>query len=342
MSRSIAVCRLAAVAFVFGLLAASPMASAQTAGSKAVNPTAESVKEEQLLKELQRVQGRVSIPDQRSNVLIQPAGRDWRQFRQNTLPLIGAVAIVGAAALLLLFLAVRGRVRIAQGFSGQTIERFNATERFAHWLTASSFVVLALTGLNVTFGRDYLLPVVGAETFTLLSQWAKYLHNYMSFAFVLGLVMIFLLWVIHNVPTGRGVRWIAEGGGIVGDKHPPAGRFNAGQKLVFWTVVLGGAALAITGYMLMFPFYSLPSSTLTAYNTSIDAIQTAQVIHGIVGLVMIAVILGHIYIGTVGMQGAFSSMGSGQVDVNWARQHHSIWAEKELGRQGSGSTMPAE
>jgi formate dehydrogenase subunit gamma len=340
MSRLIEVGRAAALATAMVLFAAAPPASAQAPAPKLVNPTAESVKEEQLLKEMQRVQGRITIPDKREAVLIQPAGRDWREYRQYTLPRIGAIAIIGMAALLVLFLLVRGRVRVENGLSGRTIERFGATERFAHWLTATSFVVLGLTGLNVTFGRDYLLPFVGADTFTFISQWAKYLHNYMSFAFLLGLVMIFLQWVIYNLPSARDFTWIAEGGGIIGSKHPPAAKFNAGQKLVFWITVLGGFALAITGYMLMFPFYSLPSSTLTEYNTSIDAIQTAQVIHALVGLIMIAVILAHIYIGTIGMQGAFSSMGTGQVDVNWARQHHSVWAEKAIG--GEGGAMPAE
>lgn len=342
MSRMIEVGRAAALAIVIALCFAALPASAQAPGSKLVNPTAESVKEEQLLKELQRIEGRITIPDKRERVLIQPAGQSWREFRQTTLPRTGAIAILGMTGLLLLFLLVRGRIRVENGLSGQTIERFNGTERFAHWLTATSFVVLAITGLNVTFGRDYLLPLIGAETFTFLSQWAKYLHNYMSFAFLLGLVMIFVLWVFYNFPSARDLRWIAEGGGIIGSKHPPAAKFNAGQKLVFWITILGGLALAITGYMLMFPFYSLPSTTLTELNTSIDAIQTAQVIHGLVGLIMIAIILAHIYIGTIGMKGAFWSMGTGQVDVNWARQHHSVWAEKVVGKQGAGGAMPAE
>jgi formate dehydrogenase subunit gamma len=342
MSGLIEVCRVSAVAVVLCLIAAVLPAAAQMPGSKLVNPTAESVKEEQLLKELQRIQGRGTIPDTKSYVIEQPAGRDWREFRQYTLPRIGLIANIGMVALLALFLLVRGRVRVENGFSGRTIERFNAVERFGHWLTATSFVVLALTGLNVTFGRSYLLPVVGPESFTLLSQWAKYLHNYMSFAFVLGLILLFVLWVIYNLPTPRDITWIAEGGGMVGHKHPPAGRFNAGQKILFWIVTLGGFALAVTGYILMFPFYNLPPSALSDLNTTVGALQMAQILHGLIGLVMIAIIIAHIYIGTIGMQGAFSSMGSGQVDVNWVRQHHSVWADKVLGKEGAGSAMPAE
>ncbi|HXF55275.1 MAG TPA: formate dehydrogenase subunit gamma [Hyphomicrobiaceae bacterium] len=342
MSRLIELARALALAIPIALFAGAAPVSAQTPVPKQVNPTAESVKEDQLLKELQRIEGRITIPDKREAVLIQPAGRDWREWRQSTLPRIGTIAIIGMLALLILFLIVRGRVRLENGFSGRTVQRFTAVERFGHWLTATSFIVLGLTGLNVTFGRDYLLPVVGAETFTFLSQWAKYLHNYMSFAFVLGLVIIFFAWVIYNLPTARDFRWIAEGGGIIGNKHPPAAKFNAGQKLVFWVTILGGLTLTITGYMLMFPFYSLPSTTLTEINTSIAAIQNAQVIHAVVGLIMIAIILAHIYIGTIGMEGAFSSMSTGEVDENWARQHHSVWAERVASPEGGGRTVPAE
>jgi formate dehydrogenase subunit gamma len=156
----------------------------------------------------------------------------------------------------------------------------------------------------------------------------------LSFPFTLGVVLIFLLWIVWNVPTATDVKWIAEGGGIVGDKHPPARRFNAGQKMIYWVVVLGGAAVAITGYVLMFPFYA----------TDIAGMQTAQMVHGIVAMLFIAVMLGHIYIGTIGMQGAFEAMGKGEVDVNWARQHHSLWLEKQVekGNVQRGAAAPAE
>jgi hypothetical protein len=123
-----------------------------------------------------------------------------------------------------------------------------------------------------------------------------------------------------NFPTGVDARWIREGGGIVGRNHPPARRFNAGQKVIYWVVVLGGGTAAVTGYLLMFPFYA----------TDIGGMQTAQMVHAIVGVVFIAIMLAHIYIGTIGMQGAFEAMGKGDVDVNWARQHHSLWLDREV------------
>lgn len=308
--------------------------SASAQQPTAVNPTADSVKEQQLLKELNKIQGRSSLVDGRSGTLEQPAGRDWRQFQQGTLRWIGATAILGMLVVLVLFYLIRGMVRIESGRSGYTLVRFNAFERFVHWMTASCFIVLALSGLNITFGKELLIPLMGPQAFASFSQWAKYAHNYLSFPFTLGVVLMFLMWVAWNFPSGVDLRWIREGGGIVGDKHPPARRFNAGQKAIYWVVVLGGAAAAITGYLLMFPFYA----------TDISGMQTAQMVHGIVGVMFIAIMLAHIYIGTIGMQGAFEAMGKGEVDVNWARQHHSLWLEKEVrkGRVAGGNVAPAE
>ena len=245
---------------------------------------------------------------------------------------------------LVLFYLIRGMVRIESGRSGYSLVRFNAFERFVHWMTASCFIVLALSGLNITFGKELLIPLIGPQAFATFSQWAKYAHNYLSFPFTLGVVMMFLMWVAWNFPSGADLRWIREGGGIVGSKHPPATRFNAGQKAIYWVVVLGGGAAAVTGYLLMFPFYAADIGGVQLGATDIASMQLAQVVHGVVGVLFIAIMLAHIYIGTIGMQGAFEAMGKGEVDVNWARQHHSLWLEKqaEKGRVPGGSVAPAE
>ena len=323
---------IAALLFCLGAAFLTP-ANAQQQPTQ-VNPTAQSVKERELLKELQKIQGRSSLPDARARVLEQPAGRDWRQFHQVTLRWIAAVAILGMLSVLIVFYLIRGMVRIEHGRSGRTIVRFNAFERFVHWMTATCFIILAISGLNITFGRELLTPVFGPEMFAAWSQWAKYAHNYLSFPFTLGVVLMFLMWLAWNFPSRVDAQWIKEGGGIVGSKHPPARRFNAGQKAIYWVVVLGGAAAAITGYLLMFPFYA----------TDVSGMQTAQMVHGIVGVLFIAIMLAHIYIGTIGMQGAFEAMGSGQVDENWARQHHSLWLENQAkkGRAGGDRVAPAE
>jgi formate dehydrogenase subunit gamma len=295
-----------------------------------VNPTASAVQEEQLLRQLQQVQGRVTIPDVKSGVLIQPEGRDWRRFHQVTLRWVGAISILGMLLLLVGFYLWRGMIRLQSGFSGRTIVRFNAFERFVHWTTAVCFIVLAITGLNITFGRPLLLPILGLEAFSAWSQWAKYAHDYLSFPFVIGVVLIFLIWLAGNIPNSVDARWLKEGGGILDpSKHPPAYRFNAGQKAIYWIVVIGGAAVAITGYLLMFPFYT----------TGVEGMQLAQAVHGIVAVLFVAVMLAHIYIGTIGMEGAFWAMGTGEVDVNWAREHHRLWLEQEAGRTGPAQTQ---
>jgi formate dehydrogenase subunit gamma len=149
-------------------------------------------------------------------------------------------------------------------------------------------------------------------------------------------VLIFLMWAAWNFPTRLDLAWLKEGGGIVGNKHPPADRFNAGQKMIYWVVVLGGGAVAASGYILLFPFYA----------TDIVGMQLAQIVHGIVAVLFTGVMLAHIYIGTIGMEGAFEAMGSGEVDVNWAKQHHSLWLERESAQgrvpPSEGKMQPAE
>jgi formate dehydrogenase subunit gamma len=321
---------LPALALALGLLAApAPQALAQIGGPVTgvpTNPAPQglSAEELELQKALQggRIGGRISIPDERAAALVQPAGRDWREFHNVTLAWIGGISVLGMLGIVALFYATKGRIRIDAGRSGRTIQRFNIIERTAHWMTASSFVVLALSGLNLTFGRHLLLPLIGPEAFATVSLWGKYAHNYLSFPFTLGIVVMFLVWVKDNIPNRGDVRWMAAGGGLLGSGHPPAGRFNAGQKMVFWITVAGGAAVAVSGYVLIFPFWA----------TDIAGQQLAHVVHGVISVLMIAAMLGHIYIGSLGMEGAFDAMGSGQVDVNWAKEHHSLWVEDELAR----------
>ncbi|MCZ7658089.1 MAG: formate dehydrogenase subunit gamma [Xanthobacteraceae bacterium] len=328
---------LTRVTTIIGLLAFLFLVAAPPASAQSVNPTASSVKEEQLLNALRSgdtISGRVSIPDARSATLIQPEGQGWRAFHEGTLRWIGAIAILGVLAAIVIFYLTRGMVRIEGGRSGRTITRFNGFERFVHWMTATCFIILAISGLNITFGKSLLLPILGPDAFAAWSQWGKYAHNYLSFPFTIGVVLIFLMWIAGNIPNRTDVEWVKRGGGLFGDDHPPAYRFNAGQKFMYWVVVLGGGAVAITGYLLMFPSY-----------TTLGGLQTASIIHGIVSVLFVAAMIAHIYIGTIGMEGAFEAMGSGEVDVNWAKEHHALWLEEENRRvsgQAAPSATPAE
>lgn len=272
------------------------------------------------------VAGRVSIPDAKSAVLIQPQGREWRQTLEGPVKSFGGWLLVLTVVALAAFLAVRGRIKVEHGLSGRTIQRFNGVERFAHWLTAICFIILGISGLNISFGKTLLLPAIGPEAFTAFSAFGKLAHNFLSFPFVFGVFLMAVIWVAHNIPNAVDMEWLRQGGGLLKKGvHPPAGKFNGGQKALFWLVVAGSTALAISGYILMFPFYV----------TDIAGMQLAQLVHAIAGILMVAVILGHIYIGTVGMEGAFDAMGSGQVDTNWAKEHHSLWV-KEVQARGAG------
>ncbi|HZQ13704.1 MAG TPA: formate dehydrogenase subunit gamma [Pseudolabrys sp.] len=333
----------ARIRFVAGALALTFMiamtAPAPAQQPTSVNPNASAVKEQQLLDQLKTIQGLGTIPDKKSYVLEHPAGRDWREFHNVTLHWIGGIAILGAIALAVIFYLWRGSIKLRSGFSGTTILRFNTFERFVHWLTAVSFIILGISGLNITFGRSLLLPWMGAEAFSTWSEWAKYSHNYLSFAFTIGVILMFLMWVGENFPTAADGEWLSEGGGMFDkeDKtHPPAWKFNAGQKILYWLVIFSSVAMMISGFILMFPFYG---------GLSVGGMQLAEVFHGVIAMLFIALILGHIYIGTIGMEGAFDAMSDGNVDLNWAKEHHSLWVEEEMGSgraRARGAMRPAE
>jgi formate dehydrogenase subunit gamma len=253
--------RLIAALVFFGIAAVALPACAQPqtppqAQQQAsdIDPDASAVNEQKLLQELRRIQGSILIPDQKASVLIQPDGRKWDFFHEVLLHWIGAVVILGMIAMLAAAYLIIGRMRISAGRSGTKVRRFSGFERFAHWLTASSFVVLGLTGLNITFGKLLLRPVIGPDAFSDWAQIAKYVHNYASFAFVVGLALIVAMWMKDNIPRKIDIVWLKEGGGFIPSKHPTAGRFNAGEKLVFWFALGAGGAVAVSGYLLMFPF----------------------------------------------------------------------------------------
>lgn len=290
------------------------------------------------------VAGQVTIPDKKAGQLVQSDGDNWRAFKNGPLSVYGAWSLAGIVILLAIFFLLRGRIKVDHGLDpeGRTIERFNALERAVHWLTATSFIVLALTGLNVLYGRYFLKPIIGPEAFGSLTYYGKLAHNYVAFAFMLGIVMMFFLWVRYNIPHVRDIKWLAVGGGLFSKGlHPEAGRFNAGQKLIFWSVILGGFSLSLSGVAMMWPFEVQPwAGTFALLNgigfdlptnfTPLQETQLSVLWHSVIALVMIVIVIAHIYIGSVGMQGAFDAVGSGQVDINWAREHHSLWVEEEM------------
>ncbi|HKL05212.1 MAG TPA: formate dehydrogenase subunit gamma [Roseovarius sp.] len=298
---------------------------------------------------------KVSAGGDVAKVLVQDRGMAWLQFRQGPLSTYGGWGLIGVLGLLVLFYVFRGRITIDGEKTGRTVTRFEAIERFAHWLMAGSFIVLGITGLISLLGRTLLIPMLGHEAFSTIAISSKWVHNNISWAFMLGLIMAFVMWVAHNIPNKTDLKWLAVGGGIFKKGvHPPAKKFNAGQKLIFWSVIVLGASISVSGLALLFPF-ELPMFAKTfailndtglpqalgfgALPTELaphEEMQFSQAWHAIVSFVLMAIILAHIYIGSVGMEGAFDAMGSGEVEEQWAREHHSLWLE-ELQEKGEAS-----
>lgn len=307
----------------------------------------------------------VSARGPATGVLIQDRGMWWLEFRQGPLLKYGGYLLLGTLGALALFFLLRGRITIDGTKTGRTIQRFASIERFAHWLLAGSFIVLGITGLVSLFGRLYLIPVFGKDSFAVLAGASKWVHNNISWAFMLAILMILVLWIKENIPNKTDLKWIAVGGGIFKKGvHPPAKKFNAGQKVIFWSVILLGGSISISGLSLLFPF-EMPmfAKTFAVLNSTgvpemlgfgilpeqlapHEEMQYAQLWHSIVAFVMMAIILAHIYIGSVGMEGAYDAMGSGQVEEQWAREHHSLWVDevkaKEAAAPKSPSAAPAE
>ncbi len=296
--------------------------------------------------------GTVNIPDKKAAVLIQSGGEGFRAIRNGPVSVIGGWSMLAVVVVLSLYHALHGQIKIEAGLSGRLVERFNAFERFTHWLTASSFVILALTGLNLLYGRYVVKPVIGPDAFATMTSLGKYAHDYVGFAFVVGLAMMFVLWVKDNLPEKTDLRWLLVGGGMLTKGvHPPVGRFNVAQKMVFWTVVLLGGSLAVTGVCLLFPFeFRLFSAIFAALNaigadlpadlSPMQEMRLTLLWHGVAALVLIVVILGHIYIGVLGMEGAIGAVGNGKVDENWLREHHSVYFKKMTGKRSIDNALP--
>lgn len=267
------------------------------------------------------LEGRVSIPNQSAGILIQPEGRDWRQWRTRWLTIGGLVVLGVTLAGLLAWHLLHGPTRIEGGRSGRRVARFTLLERTSHWMVAVSFVVLALTGLNITYGAYALRPLIGGPAFTATTWWGQAIHQGAAFAFMLGVLVMLVHWGRENLFRRVDVEWLKAGGTLA--KHPPAaGKFNAGQKLLYWLSMLGGVLLSATGILLMLP----------GLLDDITAQQWAHVAHGLVAMGMIALIIGHAYLGTAGTEGAFEGMRDGDVDFNWAREHHARWLDDEVAR----------
>lgn len=264
--------------------------------------------------------------------LINTEGQEWRELRNGPIATYGAWALPLVILAIGLFYIFRGQVKLEDGRSGQKVERWSVAERTMHWYTAILFIIMAVTGLSLLFGRAALIPLLGAEGFSAWAQFSLLLHNYLGPFFSVGVLLIIISWIRYNIPNKTDLNWFKQGGGIVGDQHPSAGRMNGGEKGWFWLICTVGVVTIISGLVLDFPIFGQSRETM----------QTANVIHGIASMIWIAVFFGHVYIGTLGTEGAFEGMATGKVDTRWAKQHHDLWYQDVISKGTSPSGASVE
>ncbi len=275
--------------------------------------------------------GVVNLPGAEKGVLVQSfvqypgsrfttAGEAWRQVRDRWLiPYGGALLSITVLAFAILYFT-RGPIGADVPAGGRRIERFTPFERAAHWANAIAFVALAISGTVMAFGRFFLLPVMGATLFGWLTYGLKNIHNFAGPLFAVSLLIVFLTFVKDNFWRRADTVWVKRGGGLLKKEHVPAGRFNAGEKLVFWFGVLAlGATVIGSGLVLN---HLIPGMTYLRGD-----MQIAHMIHNSAAALMMAMFIGHIYLGTIGMKDAYKAMRTGYVDENWARAHHDLWAD---------------
>ncbi len=246
------------------------------------------------------------------------AGEAWRQVRNNwIIPYGGSLLLIAGVALALFYFG-KGTIQLHGKETGRVIERFTYVERAAHWVNAIAFVVLAISGIVMAFGKFFLLPVIGSTLFGWLTYALKNIHNFVGPVFAVSLIVVFFTFLKDNWPTKDDIQWVLKAGGMFGKEEVPSHRFNAGEKVVFWGgVFFLGIIVVASG---VFLDKIVPGVEYTRAN-----MQIAHMFHGVATVLMMAMFMGHIYMGTVGMSGAYKAMKTGYVDETWAKEHHELW-----------------
>ena len=270
-----------------------------------------------------------------AGVLIQNGGQNWRRVRNGWIANYAPWMMAAVFAALVLYHLLHGQNKLAHRPSGRRVLRWKPYERALHWTMALLFVVLAITGLSLLFGRALLIPVLGKDAFAAYAGVAKDLHNYLGPAFFACMLVVLLMWLPRNIPNRTDLQWIRRWGGLFGrGAHPDAGFMNGGEKIWYWIVFIVGGAVCVSGLVLDFP----------NYDQSREAMQWANIIHGALSIAWMSVALGHVYIGTLGTEGALEGMRTGYVSEEWARQHHNLWlaeTQKSAAAAGAESAAPA-
>jgi len=272
-----------------------------------------------------------SVKGRETGVLVQTYGETWRQLRNAWITPIGGWLVAVIAVLLGVFYWRRGAVKLHSSPTGRLIERFTPLERYAHWTMGISFAILGVTGLIMFVGKYVLLPVIGYTLFAWLTQLSKHLHNFVGPLFILSLFVFIVVYIKDNLPKAYDFRWFGSMGGMFGGTHVPSGRFNAGEKVWFWVgVIVLSLVVGASGLILNFPNFDQVRAVM---------IQ-ANVVHAVSACAVVALSLGHIYMGTIGVEGAYESMRHGYVDEAWAKEHHEYWYnDVKSGKVKAGTAM---
>ncbi len=260
------------------------------------------------------IQGFVQYPGSR----LTTAGEAWRQVRNNWIIPYGGSLLLIVLVAIALFYFTKGSIKLHGAETGRKIERFTYFERAAHWVNAIAFVSLAISGIVMAFGKFFLLPVMGATLFGWLTYALKNLHNFVGPLFAVSLVVVIFTFVKDNLPAKEDINWLLKGGGLLSGKEVPSHRFNAGEKVVFWAGVFFFGLIVVGSGLVLDKL--LPAVEFTRAN-----MQVAHMIHATAAALMMALFLGHIYLGTIGMKGAYKAMKTGYVDETWAKEHHELW-----------------
>jgi formate dehydrogenase subunit gamma len=263
-------------------------------------------------------------------VLIQSAGENWREIRNGPVASIGPWVLAGVLLAILLFHVLRGPLRLPETVSGKRIPRWTAADRALHWYTAILFIILAVTGLSLLFGRAALIPVFGLRGFAAYAEAAKALHNYLGPFFVVGVIAEVIAWLRMNFFIKADMAWLRNLGGLLKKGvHPHAGRTNAGEKVWFWVVaIVGLVGVCASGLVMDFP----------NFDQSRETMQFANIIHASLAILWIAIFFGHVYLGTAGVHGTLDAMTKGHVSEDWAMMHHDLWYQ-ELQARGQGASV---
>lgn len=251
--------------------------------------------------------------------LINASGETWRILRNRWVSPFGLIAVLGMAGLITLFYFIVGSKALEAPRTGRKILRWSLLMRSLHWSMATLFIVLALTGMNLLYGKFIFRPLFGDAVWGTMIAASKVSHNYLGPLFAILLMIMLISVVKKNIPKKHDLEWLKQAGGLLKKgQHPPAGFSNAGEKGWFWLLATVGVALIVSGFVLDFP----------NWGQSRDTMQWANIIHAVCGLGLTAVSLGHIYIGTLGMEGSIEGMTTGYVDETWAKEHHNLWYEE--------------